>query len=374
MSGGAGGTSMSMIENSVGLGVGNYKGVMLCNRPFGGTSVATGKQPGSEKTQFTCGVVPDAPGLSAPIANRDKFLKRPKKDSVLTKHKKWLSDLQKTKERLEVQYLEEMRQKEESLAKFQDHEKKMREMTLGILKPDDKSQSKEENPATNSPEQKDYYNNDSKADSKPLKNNNYNNNNNKPAWAMTKEAADDVKTSKEIEEEEDLINFAKSLDFDRYIDDIEVQTMVEKLRRRIVELEKEVVRDDQREADAEERKNRREMLELMGLTESSLKGEKDFSTGNEEAMAALAAARQLLQEDEDMQGVHSTKSVSVLLKAAKEKINNVAKSNSKETGEPIEFKVTNEPTIVTYDPSEGTRLEQKNAIRNLPYMHRNPAV
>ena len=33
------GPSMSMIDNSRGsIGIGNYKGVMLCNRPFGGTA------------------------------------------------------------------------------------------------------------------------------------------------------------------------------------------------------------------------------------------------------------------------------------------------------------------------------------------------
>ena len=133
----------------------------------------------------------------------------------------------------------------------------MREVSLGILKADEKSQSKlEESPVTDFKETKEI-NLESKADSKSSKS--YN----KPAWALTKEAADDVKSYKEINEEEELIEFAKSLDFDRYIDDIEVQTMVEKLRRRIVELEKEVVLEDQREADAEERANRREMLELM---------------------------------------------------------------------------------------------------------------
>jgi hypothetical protein len=45
------------------------------------------------------------------------LLKRPKKDSVLTKHKKWLADLQKTKERLEVQYLEEIQKKDEAQSK-----------------------------------------------------------------------------------------------------------------------------------------------------------------------------------------------------------------------------------------------------------------
>jgi hypothetical protein len=45
------------------------------------------------------------------------MIKRPNKDSVLAKHKKWLSDLQKTKDRLEAEYLEEARKKEEAQAK-----------------------------------------------------------------------------------------------------------------------------------------------------------------------------------------------------------------------------------------------------------------
>jgi hypothetical protein len=38
------GPSISMIENNINassIGVGNYKGVMLCNRPFAGTSGET---------------------------------------------------------------------------------------------------------------------------------------------------------------------------------------------------------------------------------------------------------------------------------------------------------------------------------------------
>ncbi len=35
----------------------------------------------------------------------------------MAKHKKWLSDLQKTKDRLEAEYLEEARKKEEAQAK-----------------------------------------------------------------------------------------------------------------------------------------------------------------------------------------------------------------------------------------------------------------
>lgn len=45
------------------------------------------------------------------------MIKRPKKDSVLVKHKKWLADFQKTKERLEAQYLDDMVTKEEKQQK-----------------------------------------------------------------------------------------------------------------------------------------------------------------------------------------------------------------------------------------------------------------
>lgn len=34
----SGGPTMSMVDNMGSMGIGNYKGVMLCNRPFGGTS------------------------------------------------------------------------------------------------------------------------------------------------------------------------------------------------------------------------------------------------------------------------------------------------------------------------------------------------
>ena len=37
-------------------------------------------------------------------------------------------------------------------------------------------------------------------------------------------------------------------------------------------------------------------------------------------------------------------------------------------------KAINEPIIVTHQSGDGSRLEQKHAVNNIPYMHRNPAV
>lgn len=69
------------------------------------------------KAVFGTGVVPQPVGVNVAISAKEKLLKRPKKDSVLVKHKKWLADLQKTKERLEEQYIDDLRRKEEEKIK-----------------------------------------------------------------------------------------------------------------------------------------------------------------------------------------------------------------------------------------------------------------
>lgn len=89
---------------------------------------------------------------------------------------------------------------------------------------------------------------------------------------------------------------------------------------------------------------------------------------------AINTAKALLGEDEGMNSVHSTKSVVALLKAAKEKINNISETVKLPSITSAEPKVFNEPKIVVHEPNEGTRLEAKNNVNNLPYMHRNPAV
>lgn len=151
---------------------------------------------------------------------------------------------------------------------------------------------------------------------------------------------------------------------------------MERLRKRIGDLEKEVKVEDERESAAGERQAKREFLELMSATEGALQGKTSFGDASEEERAAMLAARQLLQEDEDMQAIHSTKSMAKLLVAAKEKISEVTTSvKTNMVGQQeLEPQVYNEPKIVVHDSDGGARLEGKTAIRNLPYMNRNPAV
>lgn len=52
----------------------------------------------------------------------------------------------------------------------------------------------------------------------------------RPAWAMTEE----MKEAKEEEDVDKLLDFASSLDFDQYLDDLEVRAALEQVRDRLL--------------------------------------------------------------------------------------------------------------------------------------------
>jgi hypothetical protein len=149
---------------------------------------------------------------------------------------------------------------------FQDHEKRMRELSRTILKPNDSdakgdsdSKADAKNPETSSSPVGDGAK-DLRSDAKEYKKAFAQF---KPAWALTENKADNVAEAKKELEDDELLEFANSLNYDKYIADLEVKTMMDRLRKRIEELEKEVAVEDAREADAEVRAAKREMLELM---------------------------------------------------------------------------------------------------------------
>lgn len=115
--------------------IGNYKGVMLCNRPFAGVAAAAkggGESGGAtaSKHAFVTGKVKSEVGFAGKNLQTEKLLrKRVKHETALTRHRKWLADLQLTKQALEEQYMEDLRKKEESKRRFAEREARMRQMT-----------------------------------------------------------------------------------------------------------------------------------------------------------------------------------------------------------------------------------------------------
>jgi len=366
-SGNQGGPSMSLDKGGAPASVGNYKGVMLCNRPFAGSVAQKAVGGGSSKQTFSCGLVAEPAGLNVSMSKKDQHkVKRPKKETVLTKHKRWLADLQKTKDKLEMEYIEQMRAKENQKLQFQNQEKDMRSMAKELMNAEDK-----EGPQTDSPPASTAK--PTKAEEKLML---------RPAWAQTEQLASKAVAAsedKEFEDEEGLLDFAQNLDYDQYIGDIEVKTMMKRLQERIASLEKDVKSEGDRDADAAMRAQVREKLaaanELNDLVNDGV--------GYEEDEDIKQIAKLVLEEDSEMSKVHSTQSVQSMLKQAKDKIATVKRAADLKYN-PADKKpsqlgnVTGGPQIVVHEPSEGTRVggigEGKNGVSNLPYMHRNPAV
>jgi len=130
---------------------------------------------------------------------------------------------------------------------FQDHEKKMRLAARTVLRTgDDEKDAKDAKGS--GPESHggyDFGDGEDKAQAKYASNDSasaagskHHQQQAKPAWAMTEKAADNQFEDLLMSEEDDLLDFAKGLDFDKYMGDIEVQTVMERLRKRIADLER----------------------------------------------------------------------------------------------------------------------------------------
>jgi hypothetical protein len=85
----------------------------------------------------------------------------------------------------------------------------------------------------------------------------------KPAWALTETASIAASDAEELDDENALLSFAEGLDFDREIDDMELQSVMGQLKSRISEMEKEVAMQDQREEAAEDRNEKKKLLAQM---------------------------------------------------------------------------------------------------------------
>lgn len=115
--------------------IGNYKGVMLCNRPFAGTAAASKGGGGdgataSGKHVFVTGKVKSEVGFAGKNLQNEKLLrKRVKQETALTRHRRWLADLQLTKQALEEKYMEDLQRKDENKKRFAKREAQMRQMT-----------------------------------------------------------------------------------------------------------------------------------------------------------------------------------------------------------------------------------------------------
>ena len=351
------------------VSIGNYKGVMLCNRPFAGAAAAAkagaGLEVGGSGKAFLSGAVPKPHGSNVPIASREinpAVANREKKVTALHRHKQWLSELQGTKDDLEGKYLDHIAAKEDSKARFMEREARWRARVRSGLAAqgatfaatpasDDGGAAASSSAAAGGPEVSDdelVGGGAAAASAAPLAGDEDvlgevaklaaaerrrakgGKQAPRPKWAMTEDAAALDDAAVEDEEADELVDFAEGLDFDKYMDDAEISSIMQHVRARIGELESEekaaMLEEARDAADAEAKANRdphalltADMLEALDAANAAADA-KDAKDDD-----AVSVAKSVMSDHKEVVGhVHSTKSVAAIASKAKEKLELVA--------------------------------------------------
>eukprot|EP00438_Fugacium_kawagutii_P032855 Skav216114 [mRNA] locus=scaffold1946:131761:137288:+ [translate_table: standard] len=189
-------------------GLGNFKGVMLCNRPSDGTKLASdGKEP------FRSAVAQTSELGLRPVRNFKPTIKKRGPSAALRRHVRWLRELQEQMREDRQQVEQEEQDAEEKRQKlkitFDKHRAAVRDMVKAKARLSETSAMEKERPA-------------------PAKAS-------KPLWAMTEQEKDHF----EEEEADDLINFVENLDFDEFVGDLEFRQALGALKDRAGKLQKQ---------------------------------------------------------------------------------------------------------------------------------------
>merc|ERR1719198_1801622 len=206
---------------------------------------------------------------------------------------------------------------------------------------------------------------------------------------MTEEKAEQAEEDKEEEEAERLLDFAANLDFDKYIDDMEVRAMMEQVKNTVDDLESAIADEEKQEQAAEAKaaeveagdgdgdgaagvadaKLTADKLERLNADDAADDGARRLNVDANADDDARSVATSILSQASDLRAVHSKKSMAALAEQARGRISTGRKLESVAEEQPPAPKV--KVVVHNEDPM---RLKKALDPSNLPYMHRNPAV
>ncbi|KAF4129581.1 hypothetical protein GN958_ATG21076 [Phytophthora infestans] len=264
----------------------------------------------------------------------------------MSKHKKWLHDLQKERTRLQEALVEDEEAAQRRRERFSQREAKMREAVRSTSNNNDEE---DPNPDAGPAEKK--------------------KNLNRPMWALTKATADEKLDCLEDAEANDLIEFANNLNIDQFMDDVEIKARVAQVEQQLAQVQSIVDYEEAEEKRCEREQQRLEELAdgggaLNGNDLSRLGWDRaDAKDGDDDAMSVASS---VLSECKSIRSVHSVRSVAAITKRVEAKLGGSTPSEAGSTSPA--------PRIVTIDEEEGVRMQIKCLPSNLPYIHRNPAI
>jgi len=387
--------SMNDTQNAI-SSVGNFKGIMLCSRPcegdgipIAGRSTANNNEHGNvDNGSFICGIIKKPWGNNVVISEKSRVLCRLSyKDSALSKHKKWLSDLQKEREKRELEHREEKVAKDERIRQFKEREARKRERALAEEREDagecclaDVTEEKER---TTVPQHQST--SETHGERQPKRQ--QHTASNPPAWALTELEAENAKETSTQQEQEELLAFVQGLDFDKFDYDLELRLLMNQVKDRIKSLERETQKDEARlkaiedcEIAAEKSMefNQVDVFDGKGLHPNMGGGDRDEND-------VQSIAETVMSSDNGLMGyIHSRRSVEALVSKSKERIGGsggkIGTSGAPATdtiiAEEQQFveHTFSPPVMITHKDDEGARLAEMKSLSKLPFKNRNPAI
>ncbi|CAK0856222.1 unnamed protein product [Prorocentrum cordatum] len=368
-------------------GLGNFKGVMLCNRPSDSANkpAASGAD-GTMPFKTTCSHTEREQLGLAPCRNFEPAVKKRGPSAALRRHVEWLKELQsemrEEREQFEIEDKDKEVRKQKMKAGIEKHRSAVKEMLAARSKLMDEEQravdklKREQRESTKKPAVK-------------------------PLWAMTETEKDEF----EEEAADDLINFAEGLDFEKFVGDLEFRQGLEALKDRTGKLKKEqeafkesLVRDfnvAHEEEQSTEPGSPRNLED--GIDGSSIAGSDAVSATSSRRRARAAAranldgkaewdnstnagdgpvvdervrdeATMVLESNSQMRAVHSQASVQKMI----QKVRAQQPLSLREQMEQDDGQVA-APMVVASEDTLARQQKQVNPSQ-LPYLYRSPAV
>lgn len=393
-------------------GLGNFKGVMLCNRPA--DDPTSQLQGGDGPVPFRSMVANnhgEQLGLT-PCKTFEHQVKTRGPSAALRRHVRWLKELQSQMkdERDEVEQEEGAAQDREKKMKeiFSDHREGVREMyrqrqeELDAEEAANMEQRRAKREAANAAKAaaktaKEVANQAAHAVPAKTKKS-------KPLWAMTEMEKEQF----EEDDAEDLIAFAEGLDYEKMMGDIDFRQKLGALKDRSNKLQHEtdafkdaLVADFNALAEEEERstsaggspRSLKEGIDGQGLfgdlaseysvcssrrsKEKEAKGlDWDTSTNAEDRAQVDEAIRNavdvVLESNTAMRGIHSKGSVQKIIEKAKERI--ATEPPARDIYELMQREAAAPAPVITASADTQNKLHKKVDPSMLPYLYRSPAV
>ena len=195
-----------------------YKGILLCDRPPAAANRNNAPipfLPGGKGEDKFIGIQPSNEQRARLLLQKKNGSGpgQPNNNAIVAKHKRWLKNFANTMKKARLDNAESQIVADARAAAFREKQAKMRSHYPN---------ANEEQPPTPPPQEPKVK---GKGASKS-----------KPKWAMTAEEAEDKDDEEFMSQHNDLLNFAKNLNYEKFIDDFEMQEALSIMKERVDEI------------------------------------------------------------------------------------------------------------------------------------------